>query len=195
MPPPVWPPNGAPTFRLAISVVTLLSPNVKSLSPAVLSKKFGAYPKSTSKPSAPAPIHESCAPKFTFRSNSSSKSVPASLNPAEPPQFMPTNGVNSQSAEAFAGAAANAVSTRAVAIASLRSAITFLISPFAASRVSAVTAFRPAHDATRHSIYARSIASDVPQAHGSRSAAISWQNRRNGGKDQAGAAPDGAANP
>src|SRR5688572_14645921 len=151
MPPPVWPPNGAPTFRLAISVVTLLSPNVKSLSPAVLSKKFGAYPKSTSNPSAPAPIHESCAPKFIFRSNSSSKSVPASLNPAEPPQFMPTNGVNSQSADAFAGVAANAVSTRADAIASLRSAIPSSLLLRGFTRLCRYRD-RPAHDATRHSI-------------------------------------------
>jgi hypothetical protein len=110
----------------------LLSPNSKLLSPVVFSKKFGEYPKSTSKPSAPAPIHDSEAPKFILCSNLSSKSPNESVNPAVPPQFMPMYGVNSQSAEAFAGAAAQAVSIRADAIANLRSAIpsSFLLRGF-----------------------------------------------------------------
>ena len=61
--------------------------------------------------------------EFIFCSNSSSKSPPKSVNPAVPPQFMPKNGVNSQSADAFAGAAANTISARTVVIATFRSAM------------------------------------------------------------------------
>ena len=108
---------------LAINVVTLLSPNGKSPSPAVFSKKFGAKPKSNSNPTGASPIHPSDAPNVIRFSNSSSKSKPDVLNEADPPQFTPMNGVNSQSADAFAGAAANTAMNNAAVITNLRTAM------------------------------------------------------------------------
>src|SRR6266511_4174227 len=97
---------GELTSRLAITVVTLLSPNPKLRSPAVSSKKLGDHPKSTSKPTTPG-FHPTVAPKSIRRSTSSSK-VGKLPKAALPPKLAPTKGVKNQSwADAVAGSSAS----------------------------------------------------------------------------------------
>src|SRR4029450_13448566 len=102
-----------------MSDVTLLPPKSKFPLPVVFWKKFGDQPKSTSNPTAPAPIQASDAPKSPRFSNSSSKS-PTSPKFAAPPQLMPTKGVKSQSADAVDGTAAEALRTKTVVVSNLR---------------------------------------------------------------------------